>query len=82
MKGYIFQSAEGSYLGHHQWWFGWERIEQAYVHPFANLPLIVDQSRHWEVKPVRAYPAKYKDGEVTVLGEPIDFATLVAQVQS
>ena len=68
MKGYIFESEDGSFLSKDFFWFPHEKAEDAWVHPADELKGILSISKAFEVRPAFYIEADYSPG-CTILGE-------------
>jgi hypothetical protein len=70
IHGYIFVSADGSYLTRLLLWYHYDRPEDAYVHS-DNITHMMQQAKRakWEIKPTHFIPAAWDGEKVIVTGE-------------
>ena len=59
MKGYVFESNDGSFLTRDLFWYPHEDIKDAFVHPEENLRTILEAWEEWENKVAKIHLAEY-----------------------
>ena len=59
MKGYVFESNDGSFLTKDFVWYPYKDIKDAFVHPKENLRTILEAWEEWENKVAKIHLVKY-----------------------
>src|ERR1700691_4005750 len=61
IRGYVIQAEDGTFLAKALFWYGHDKLEDAYVHPESEIEAISVASANWVKKPAKLYPALYSE---------------------